>query len=324
MKKGRGLKILATLMVIMLIGALGSVYALKKYNRYKLEQARLKNIAITKDIIRLYVDEADKMGVEKIQLNWKELAAISAVKANNYIVNVDENEIENIAESFIIEKQSGGKTYYGSKDMLEVAADLKFDDKQTSRVTSYYEQLDDLGLYSENLKKDSPQRKFVESVKPYAIEVYEKYGILPSIVVAQAFYESHWGESVLSQQAKNYFGIKADTSWKGKTVTMETTEFHNEKIKDKFRLYDTVSESFDDYGNFLTTHPRYRQAGVFEAKDYEAMAKALEKGGYSTAQNAKGEKVYAIDIYSIVRANDLMILDSLVLKNKFNKQFGNS
>ena len=321
MKKRRRIRLLATLMVMMIVGAMGSIYALRKYNRYKLEQQRLKNIAITKDIIRLYIDEADKMGREKIQLNWKELVAVSAVKENNYIVNVNDEDVENIAESFVIEKQSEGKTYYGAKDMLDVAEELAFDEKQISRVNSYYEQLDEMGLYPENLKKDSPQRIFVESVKPYALEVYEKYGILPSIVVAQAYYESQWGQSILSQQANNYFGIKADTSWKGKSVKMETTEFHNQKINDKFRLYDTIQESFDDYGDFLSSHPRYRQAGVFEAKDYEAMAKALEKGGYSTAQNAKGEKVYAIDIYSIVRANDLMILDSIALKEEFNEKF---
>lgn len=322
--KKRGMKVLVILLAIMVIGALGSVYALKKYNRYKLEQQRLKNIAITKDIIRLYVDAADEAGREKIQLNWKEVVAVSAVKENNYIVNVDEQEVEDITNSFIIEKESAGKTYYGVKDMSDLSDELKFDEKQKQRVSDYYKQLDDMGLYPENLKNESPQRMFVESVKPYAIEVYEKYGILPSIAVAQAFYESQWGQSILSQQANNYFGIKADTSWKGKSVKMETIEFHNQKINDKFRAYDSIQESFDDYGKFLSTHPRYREAGVFKAKDYEQMAKALEKGGYSTAQNEKGEKVYAIDIYSIIRANDLMILDSMVLKKEFNEKFGDN
>lgn len=314
-------RIVAGVLVVLLIGSGGAIYGIKKHKRDMAEQQRLRKISISKETIRLCADIADKIGTEKIQLNWKEIAAVNAVKENNYDSKVNETQIEAIANSFVIEKKSSGNTYYGAKDMKDVAKEMTFTSEQVERANSYYNQLDEQGLYPENLKKDSPQRVFIESIKPYAVKVYEKYGILPSIVAAQAFYESEIGKSKLSKDAHNYFGIKADTSWNGKTVTMDTTEFHNQKIVDKFRAYDSIEEAFNDYGNFLTIHPRYRQAGVFEAKDFRAMAEALQDGGYSTAENAKGEKAYATNLYSVVRANDLMVLDSIVLKEKFNKKF---
>ena len=62
-----------------------------------------------------------------------------------------------------------------------------------------------------NRIKDEEIRKenFIEAMLPYALENKDKYDIFASITIAQAILESNWGESVLSKEYKNYFGIKS-------------------------------------------------------------------------------------------------------------------
>ena len=52
----------------------------------------------------------------------------------------------------------------------------------------------------------------------------EMTGFFPSVIIAQAAIESNWGQSALAAKYNNYFGIKAGSSWTGKTVNMQTNE----------------------------------------------------------------------------------------------------
>ncbi|MDD7793120.1 glycoside hydrolase family 73 protein [Clostridium sp. 'White wine YQ'] len=309
-KRMKYIVFVALLVVITIV----SIVGVKKYNRYKLEENRLKNIAITKDAMKLYMNEADSVGENKIQLNWKEIAAVSAIEENNYFTKMDESKVKALAEKFVVEKKVSGKTYYGSKGIDEIIDELQYTDKEKTRVHNYYDQLQKMGLYPENYTDKNLQ--FIKTVEPYAYKIYEKYGILPSVVVAQSIAESGWGNYA---EINNYFGIKADTSWKGPSKLITTTEYNGETIKAKFRVYDSIEASFEDYGKFLSNNVRYKQAGVFEAKNYKDMAKAIEKGGYSTHENSSGEKIYADNLISIIKANNLMILDNNAENKKFKE-----
>lgn len=121
-------------------------------------------------------------------------------------------------------------------------------------------------------------------------------GIFPEIMLSQAIVESsgfngrEWvpGLSQLAQSANNYFGIKADPSWKGQSVEFKTGEYFNgkpTKVIGKFRKYSSPVESFKDYIRFLQTNPRYKAAGVFSAATAEDQAKALKAAGYATDPN---------------------------------------
>ena len=142
-----------------------------------------------------------------------------------------------------------------------------------------------------------------------AAEIYDKYGVLPSVTISQAILESGWGKSDLSTKAKNLFGIKADTSWKGKKIKMNTSEYYNKKIVDNFRVYNSNEESIKDYGEFLKNNKRYKQSGVFQATHYLEQAKAIEKAGYSTVENDKGEEIYAKLLIEIIQEQNLQLLD---------------
>ena len=67
---------------------------------------------------------------------------------------------------------------------------------------------------------------FIKKWKWAAIWQGVRYGVPPSITLAQSILESGWGESQLSTAANNYFGIKADSSCKGPIYNANTHEYY--------------------------------------------------------------------------------------------------
>lgn len=137
------------------------------------------------------------------------------------------------------------------------------------------------------------REEFIKAYYSIAKQLTTGTGIFPEVMLAQAILESSgkvnntWlvGQSLLSRNANNYFGIKASTKWKGKTITLKTGEYLNGKpvtVTGVFRKYDSIQDSFKDYIDFLKTNPRYTKAGVFAASSPEQQTKALQAAGYAT------------------------------------------
>ncbi len=147
--------------------------------------------------------------------------------------------------------------------------------------------------------KPTSRENFVKKYSPFVNEITKGSGIFAGTLFAQAIIESsgkyktdnQWlvGGSKLSQVANNFFGIKADKSWKGKRYNIATGENKPTGeyyvIKDDFRVYDSVEDSLKDYINFLQSNPRYKKNGVFDAKNVKDQAEALKRSGYATAPN---------------------------------------
>lgn len=116
-------------------------------------------------------------------------------------------------------------------------------------------------------------------------------GIFPETLFAQAIIESsdshgNLGASPLAAKYNNWFGIKANKAWKGKSVNMKTGEYTGTPnatiINDYFRAYDSVEDSIKDYVNFLKGNSRYASAGVFSATSPQQQGQLLQKAGYAT------------------------------------------
>ncbi|WP_461240051.1 LysM peptidoglycan-binding domain-containing protein [Paucilactobacillus sp. N302-9] len=145
---------------------------------------------------------------------------------------------------------------------------------------------------------------FIESVQAGAINGWKKYGVLPSITVAQAILESGWGKSSLSVQAHNLFGIKG--SYNGNSVNYPTQEYINGRyvtIYDAFRAYSNNSQSVEDHGNFLYVNSRYHN--LLGQTNYVTVANMLHSDGYATAPN------YASSLINIVQTYNLTQLDQI-------------
>jgi len=266
----------------------------------------LKHIDKNRINVSKYITLVDEVSENKVQVNWKYVVSIIAVENKNKIKNISDDKIKNTANLFI-EKSDNG---YKLNSLDNVLNKLNFTDKEKERVNDYIDQLKYFGLTPYRLKEDSKYTKFIEEIKDEAIKNYKEYKILPSITIAQAILESSWGESDLAQIYNNLFGIKADSSWKGEYVTLETFEFYDTKIEDKFRVYSNKNQSIKDHAKFLVDNQRYKKYGVFEAKTYIEQAYALQNAGYSTAEDNSGQKRYAKDLIELIRQYNLQLIDS--------------
>lgn len=154
---------------------------------------------------------------------------------------------------------------------------------------------------SNNVALNEEQSIFVSRLISGALKGYEK-GLFPSITIAQAIHESAWGKSILASEYNNLFGVKADTSWSGNTVELETQEEINGgviTIVAKWRVYESFDSSIEDRIKFLTENSRYKDAGVFEAKNYIEQAEALQKAGYATDSSYSKKLIETIETYSL-------------------------
>lgn len=125
-----------------------------------------------------------------------------------------------------------------------------------------------------------------------------------SFVVADAALESAWGGSMLTQQAFNLFGVKADPSWTGPTISMNTREYLNGQwivVPALWRKYADWLGSINDHAQFLLTNPRYQPAFAYTTG--ALFAKAIQAAGYAT------DPQYATKIIEIITAHNLGMLD---------------
>ena len=132
------------------------------------------------------------------------------------------------------------------------------------------------------------QSQFIEKIWPLAEQAAKELNVPPQAVMAQAALESGWGQHVNQNgqgvSSHNLFNIKADASWKGPKVVVDTLEFEHgvaKRQKAAFRAYSSYADCFRDYVNFLKTNPRYREA-LTESDSAEAFAHNLHQAGYAT------------------------------------------
>ena len=187
------------------------------------------------------------------------------------------------------------------KDPMEEIIDISETAMKTSGMTNV--NFDNIN-YNEKYKNPAglsgSHLAFIESVAPGAIETYKKYGVLPSLTLAQAILESGWGESGLSANYNNLFGIKAGSSWTGKRANLQTKEQNSDgsyvTIRSDFRAYDSVSESIDDHGKLLT-NDRYKP--VIAAKNYKEACQKVRECGYATSLSYSSSLINIIEKYGL-------------------------
>lgn len=274
----------------------------------------IKEMSIAKNMedsrIEFYMDIADEVGKEKVQINWKELLAIDMVIYNNDLSSVKKSEVLKRAKKFLkYYKNDDGELVYSLKSLDEVLDNINFTEKEKLKVKENLKKLEYVYLGNKRFNEHSPEIIFINKIKSIAIENYNSYKILPSVTIGQCILESGWGNSELAKQGNNLFGIKADSSWSGETISMETLENYNDKIVASFRLYSSIDESIKDHGKFLAENPRYEKNGLFEAKHYTTQAQALEDAGYSTKENENGDKIYADILINVIRKYNLQLID---------------
>lgn len=143
------------------------------------------------------------------------------------------------------------------------------------------------------------REQYIETYKDDAIKEMIKSGVPASITLAQGILESGDGNSPLAVYAKNHFGVKCHSGWKGESMRLD------DDAKDEcFRKYETVYESYRDHSDFLVTRSRYDFLFKLKITDYKGWAKGLKKAGYAT--NPK----YADLLIMLIEKNNLNQYDN--------------
>jgi flagellar protein FlgJ len=134
----------------------------------------------------------------------------------------------------------------------------------------------------------SRQQQFVARLGAAAEQVAQEVGIPASYMLGQAGHETGWGRSEIKQadgsNSFNVFGIKAGKGWTGKVAEVTTTEYVNgqaQKVKAKFRAYDSYQDAFRDYAKLIGNSPRYAKV-MDSLHSAQSFATGLQRAGYAT------------------------------------------
>lgn len=150
--------------------------------------------------------------------------------------------------------------------------------------------------------------EFLDKLAKYAVADYKRSKVLPSLTIAQGILESGWGQSGLSKETNNLFGIKGKFQGQGKMYP--TREVYNGKsvmVDAEFRAYPTFEGSIKDH-NDLLQKPRYKK--VIATTDYKVACQEVQKAGYAT------DPLYADLLIRIIESQNLQRYDKEVLPKK--------
>lgn len=158
--------------------------------------------------------------------------------------------------------------------------------------------------------------EFIEKIADCVDKYAYLYGIeVHSPIIAQAILESGWGTSSLASKYHNYFGMKCGSSWKGKSVNFATKEEYTAgtltKIRDNFRVYDSMEAGIKGYFDFINTK---RYANLKGVKSPEEYVKRIKADGYATSST------YVDNILRIIRNNNLTRFDKKKAGEKMKKE----
>lgn len=137
----------------------------------------------------------------------------------------------------------------------------------------------------ENLPPPSVGRfgKIPGEVADAAVASRKRWTVPASVTVAQWAVESAWGGS-MPPGSNNPFGIKAaGTQPSVDSPTREVINGENVTITAKFRVFESLTQAFDEHGRLLATAAPYKEA-MKHASEPEAFADALT-GVYATDPN---------------------------------------
>ncbi len=231
-------------------------------------------------------------------LNSSEMKFRQSMLDNQWSVSLTEGRGIGLAESLYRQLSQN----YG-KETREEGRPSELTDPQRKSLHSPYganfdaikESKKDEGVLN-NIKNPED---FIKAMLPYAEKAAKELGINPKVLVAQSALETGWGEHTIQDSygktSFNLFNIKADSRWKGHLVNVSTIEYREgvaQRESANFRRYDNISESFNDYLEFMK-QPRYEKA-LTVADNSEAFVNELQNAGYAT------DPSYAKKINSII------------------------
>lgn len=168
-------------------------------------------------------------------------------------------------------------------------------------VSSYSDQYQEQAAYEAMMEA---RQGFINELVPTAQRLQREYGILTSVSLAQAALESNFGNSELSRDYNNLYGVKTETD-DPDGVDFATLEFiDNEwiEIQDRFKVYPSWEASMESHAQLIyygtSWDPNY-YSQVLEGQDYRQQSQGLQKAGYATDPSYSDKLIELIEFYQL-------------------------
>ena len=134
---------------------------------------------------------------------------------------------------------------------------------------------------------------FIHTFRPPAVMAGEAFNVNPVVILAQAALESGWGQSLLSMQHNNYFGMTGfgdgNRWWPGTTVKLAKSSL-------AFRTYPAPEASFMDYARLLRqVYPQAANMSAFP----KAFAREIAYSRYISEVNGDDREAYRRALVSL-------------------------
>ena len=177
----------------------------------------------------------------------------------------------------------------------------------------------EISSYPENVQS------FLNTIGPVAQQVAQENGIYASVMIAQAALESGWGNSALSTEGHNLFGVKWNGT--GNYVTMPTQEYYGGQwhtINAKFQSYNSYYDSLTGYAQLIKNNfPNSTRANAATPQIAAANLKNGVYGSYATDPNYANSLDRMISDYGLTRY-DVYTGTSSTNQNQQNSNAANS
>lgn len=202
-----------------------------------------------------------------------------------------------LALTVVLRKDLSFKVSIQAPIDTQVTTTLPNGKKQTAKNNAPFAEasLTPLGVgkaYSDGLSA-AAKSSFVQRFLGIAQQEAKKYKIPTAIILAQALLNTQAGTNPLAIKANNFFKLRNDNAWHGKTYKAKTGIY---------RAYPSAWAAFRDHSLYITSG-KFAHTASLGSTDYKGWAAALEQGGYSTQDN------YAAALIGIIESNGLAQYD---------------
>ena len=179
------------------------------------------------------------------------------------------------------------KSHYSKK--YSIAPEIKQEEKTV--LCAAISKFDNIGESDDSIVREK-RINYIKRFYKIAEKENEKFGIPASIILAQGILESNNGESNLTKNTNNHFGIKCFSK---KCKNGHCVNYSDDSHKDFFKKYPSAWQSFRDH-SILLSRNKYKNLAW---KSQKAWVSGLVKNGYATDKNYSKKLMHIINDYKL-------------------------
>lgn len=252
--------------------------------------------------------------------------------------NIKSSSTSSVADSSSLQTHEQNKMVEGSSTASSVASSSSSKSESSSSQSSVKPEKQNLAVQTGPSEQDLQKQwaaeissypenvqSFLNTIGPVAQQVAQENGIYASVMIAQAALESGWGNSALSTQGHNLFGVKWNGT--GNYVTMPTQEYYGGQwhtINAKFQSYNSYYDSLTGYAQLIKNNfPNSTRANAATPQIAAANLKYGVYGSYATDPNYANSLDRMISDYGLTRY-DVYTGTSSMNQNQQNSNAANS